>query len=737
MRTYLTLPLAFTAVFAFAQDAENVKQDVENSKTVIKLKPVKGYVDIQDKAYEKPAAVSYRAADPFGQDTNTILRSMPGTFTQHDIGQGGFAVNIRGFEGMGRVNTQVDGVTQTFFQANPAHGWNGTTTYVDENFIVGTEVQRGEVSGVDGAGALAGSVNFRTIGTDDIIAPDKNYGVRVAFRNGTNGYGKNGMVAGAYRFDFGNGGSVSLFSAISGKKKYGYKNGAGETIASSKFDEDIAMESGVSSHSTLNKVQFKFDEVHDLTLSYMDSHSRFANNHTPLKIDIGTSILNYHLNPQSDLIDLNFNASYSLGKQLFVPEEDSYSSFNGRSTRNPSTAFTLSNTSRFDVANGELQVNLGGKYMNTKYSSNNEVDKLMLAQGSQKLESLFADTQWKNEQWTLGGGLRLERYTSQGYLPPTDDDGAILLPRGGDVNFNHKHTYVNPYLSLAWKPIDWLTLYGNWGYSSRGPNVQEFMYANNPGNALSVNPYLKPERAENRELGLNILKHGVWKEDDAVRLKLGYFNSRIKNHITQEQFYVCQGAHLYVCSIDEYFNGPMDYDPAGVYRNYGEMVRLRGIELEGGYDAGPYYINVAYNHVKTDMPPDHLADLNFSHIRTQPEDVLNVDLGTRLLDRKLTLGTRFSYTGKDRVAGGVDSDTDKQVELKTYPTPVVIDLYASYRPTKNLGLYLNIDNLTNKIYNYPLSGGTLGTGNTGDKADWANKGTGRGRTIYAGFIWQL
>lgn len=85
-------------------------------------------------SYQTPSAVSHIEKDETGRDLNEIIRSSPSLFTQHDIGQGGISVNMRGLEGFGRVNTTIDGVSQTFYQTNPAHGWNGNTVYVNEDF---------------------------------------------------------------------------------------------------------------------------------------------------------------------------------------------------------------------------------------------------------------------------------------------------------------------------------------------------------------------------------------------------------------------------------------------------------------------------------------------------------------------------------------------------------------------------------------------------------------------------
>ena len=114
-----------------------------------------------------------------------------------------------------------------------------------------------------------------------------------------------------------------------------------------------------------------------------------------------------------------------------------------------------------------------------------------------------------------------------------------------------------------------------------------------------------------------------------------------------------------------------------------------------------------------------------------PSSVWMVDAGTRWLDNRLTVGTRISYTGKDTVAEGVDVDTQVQTTRQVAGNPKIIDLYATWQASKNLRLFFNIDNLTNRVYNYPLSGGTLATGNLGEGNN-VNQGTGRGRTIYGG-----
>lgn len=105
---------------------------------------------------------------------------MAGTYTQIDPLQGSISVNIRGMNGLGRVNTMVDGVTQTYFGMAPANYHGGANTAagvpLDPNFLAEVDVTRGSSAGSQGVNALAGSANMRTIGIDDVLREGRQTG---------------------------------------------------------------------------------------------------------------------------------------------------------------------------------------------------------------------------------------------------------------------------------------------------------------------------------------------------------------------------------------------------------------------------------------------------------------------------------------------------------------------------------------------------------------------------------
>jgi hemoglobin/transferrin/lactoferrin receptor protein len=723
--------LASSSAFAESDQplaASSTAQQAEASG-VVKLYPIT--VKTKD-GFDQIGAVTEKKIDVFGQDLNEVLRSTPGSFTQHDIGQGGIAINLRGMEGAGRVNTSIDGVSQNFYQSAP-HGWNGNTTYVDENLISEIEIAKGAVAGEQGANALAGSANFRTISASDLLQKGRNFGAKAQYRWGTNGYGQNAMLASAFRQSLFEQGSISFLTAISGKNKYGYKNGAGEQIASDRFDPNVALEGGLQARSILTKLEFSPNPEQRWLFSYLGSRSQFSNNHTPLEVNSQTGILEYVFDPLTDLVNFKAKLTYNHVKQYYVHHHSTPSSYTDRSTQNPSLGLLLQNQSNWELPSSDFGLTYGLKLLDTRYEASRHSQDLLMS-GEQNLQSYFLDANWQLQRLSVEGGVRHERYQLKGYLPPAQDNGGIVFPKGGDYHFKQQQSDTNPYLKLGYQLNDWLQLYTSYAYSSRGPNVNEVMYANSPNNPYSMNPFLKAEQAQNRDVGLNIIQPQLWFEQDELRLKLNYFNNRIKNYIHQEQFYVCGEQDLRRCNLDDYMQaGNLDIAPVGLYLNIPDTTRMSGYELEVNYDFGRGYLNLSYTQSKTDFPADYLADMGFAHLSVVPESYWKLDLGTRWLDNKLLLGTRLSYFGRDTVAMGVDSDLQQQITQRSQDTPKLIDVYAKYALNRDIQLFVNVENLGNRVFNYSSSGGTLGTGNLGSNSkDWANQGTGRGRTYYGG-----
>lgn len=174
------------------------------------------------------------------KDTQTIdqvIRSIPGAFTQQDKGSGVVSVNIRGENGLGRVNTMVDGVTQTFYSTAMDSGQSGGNSQfgasLDPNFIAGVDINKSNFSGSNGINTLSGSANFRTLGVNDVITDDKPFGLIVKGMTGSNATKSNFMTMAAGRKWLDNGGYVGVVYGYSQREvSQDYRIGGGERLSS-------------------------------------------------------------------------------------------------------------------------------------------------------------------------------------------------------------------------------------------------------------------------------------------------------------------------------------------------------------------------------------------------------------------------------------------------------------------------------------------------------------------------
>lgn len=134
----------------------------------------------KDGIYGQSRAADYIEAETIqrfrGQSPADMLRGVPGVMSgESRNGGGAIDVNIRGLQGMGRIETTVDGMSNnmTIYQ-----GYQGLSnrSYVDPDFIAGIDITKG--ADISSAG-IGGSVAMRTISAEDIIPEGRNWGLRI------------------------------------------------------------------------------------------------------------------------------------------------------------------------------------------------------------------------------------------------------------------------------------------------------------------------------------------------------------------------------------------------------------------------------------------------------------------------------------------------------------------------------------------------------------------------------
>ena len=606
-----------------------------------------------DEVYATPAGVSVVTSDEinekFAGDVNAALRSVPGTFTRMSESSAGVGVNIRGFEGFGRVNMMIDGVRQNFRVFG--HGVNGGSTFVDPALLAGVDIARGAVTDASGIGALAGTANFRTIDVDDILLPGRDYGMMSTARFGTNGYNASIMSSGAMRRD-----GVSAAVAFSHHEPNDYKNGRGE------------IESGTWQDLTSGLAKLNFGETSDHKLSF---GAVWYNNDTTLTgasfpITNQTYTAKYRYNPDNDLINLRVNAAYNITEAEYT----SGSSGSVAPVRDEGLGFDISNTSIIKLPGSTLTFDYGAAYFRDEVDNGGNT-LLSVYPGRQEVAGAFATGQLSWGIFDLIGGVRYDYYSITGTTAP------ILFPPAPGADVDNSDGEWSPKLTLAVNPLSWLQLYGTYEHSFRPPTVSETLFPGVHGvsSGTYANPDLKGERSKGWEAGVNIRQNGLLTANDAFRLKVNYFSSDIQDYIA------------------------FDITDLSTFRiqftNLPGTTPTSGVEVQGSYDAGFAYANVAYTHSDILLPQGVYTGSGAGDLGQLPTEYFTLDLGVRLLDQKLTLGGQMRWVGSSLRTGLLNLPIPPPVKVADY---TLFDAYASYKVNENVNLFVNAENVTDVYY---------------------------------------
>lgn len=664
---------------AYAQQTQTKEAEKQERETVLERILVSTGKGTEPE--DVPASVSKidkKKLDMFGRGRiDDVLRSTPGTFTSTNPQQPGVAVNIRGFEGSGRVNSMIDGVRQNFrFTTHDASGF----TYVDPNFLAGIDIARGAVS-TTGGGGLAGSVNFRTIGVDDVVREGQTYGLLGRMTGASNGGGFNGMVAGGMKD-----GSIGIVGGLGWHNANDYKNGDGNTVAYT----------GQELTSGLAKIDFGLGEDQQLSLGGILYHNNFLANSYFQTINNRTVTANYRYDPSgNDLVHLKVNGYYNELDMDYSTNASGGGSSAGRKINDKGAGFDVSNTSLFTWGDVAVQSVNGVEYFHDDVSSKN--GGVNPANGESSTGGVFTENTFSYGKFDLIGGLRYDFYGVNG----SANAGPSSI---GQYTVDQSKGYLDPKITLAYNPVDWLQPYVTYSRTMRAPTLQETMVGGDHPGGTSVsfepNPLLKPETQQGWEVGLNVKHNGVLTDGDTLRAKIDYFDMAVDDYITAR------------------YNPAVGAFGRFQYMNIPGTTHERGVELSADYDVGYAFTGVAYTHSDTSLPSEQPGLGALSYL---PDDILTLTLGARFLEEKLTVGTRINYVsnGMTNVGNASDSaSTPINVRTDGY---TLVDLFANYKFNDSIDLSFKVTNLFDKQYTPALT----------------TYGSGQGRTFYASTQFQF
>ncbi|MBB4842948.1 hemoglobin/transferrin/lactoferrin receptor protein [Paucibacter oligotrophus] len=286
------------------------------------------------------------------------------------------------------------------------------------------------------------------------------------------------------------------------------------------------------------------------------------------------------------------------------------------------------------------------------------------------------------------------------------NDGAFMdeLPsawRFGEP-LQRKTAKFAPSFSASYRPSPDSLLYARYAEGYKMPSVFEATRGNH---FITPNPHLRPEHNRSWELGASMSQRALLSAQDRLSLKLARFDNRVRDYITRS-------------------SNPETY--AFTMSNM-ERFETAGWELQSAYDRGDFYAEISgtyYDRARTCDAPSAAAlrNLEWGAIKNAPDCVdggfggsyantqnppkfsVNTTLGLRLLDQRLNLGTRVV-----RNSAPLHRLNEKwhsyayTTQQQYYPATLTVDLFGSYKLSKQAELNLALDNAADRYYLDPLA----------------------------------
>ncbi|HHF4466699.1 TPA: TonB-dependent receptor [Haemophilus influenzae] len=476
------------------------------------------------------------------------------------------------------------------------------------------------------------------------------------------------------------------------------------------------------------------------------------------KIENRNYQVNYNFN-NNNYLDLNLMAAHNIGKTIY-PKGGFFAGWQVADkliTKNVANIVDINNSHTFLLPKEiDLKTTLGFNYFTNEYSKNRFPEELSLfyndpshdrgnysnlgrlkgaqgllpqrsvilqPSGKQKFKTVYFDTALSKGIYHLNYSVNFTHYAFNGeYVGYENTAEPILHKSGHKKAFNHSAT-------LSAELSDYFMPFFTYSRTHRMPNIQEMFFSQ--VSDAGVNTALKPEQSDTYQLGFNTYKKGLFTQDDVLGIKLVGYRSFIKNYIHNVYGVWWRNGTVPDWAATNSFRFNI------AHQNYQPIVKKSGAELELNYDMGRFFANVSYAYQRTNQPTNY-ADASprpnnaskedilkqgygLSRVSMLPKDYGRLELGTRWLDQKLTLGLAARYYGKSKRAtieeeyiNGSHFEQNARGDRTYYAVkkteeikkqPIILDLHVSYEPIKDLIIKAEVQNLLDKRYVDPLDAG--------------------------------
>ncbi|WP_349369100.1 TonB-dependent hemoglobin/transferrin/lactoferrin family receptor [Salinarimonas sp.] len=591
------------------------------------------------------------------QRIGTVLNALPNVATQENANDPATAINIRGLQDFGRVAVTIDGARQNFQRSG--HNADGAF-FLDPAFVGLIDVTRGPVANVYGSGAIGGVVSFETLDPDDVLAPGERMAVVL---DGTGVLGRQEGLLGSGVAAMRPTEAFAALAGISLRKLDAYENGDGVVVA----------DSGQEIVTGLGKVVLTPAPFHEIELSAQLQRFDFANGlgtarepRRDNEVVTETYVARWGwADPGNPWIDLNVSA-YSTRTETDQRQLSGTPAQIGRprSFEIHTIGADVHNTSRFDAGPVAFALTYGWDAFRdevTTFDPFGSAD-LFTPKGERTVWGGFLQSRATWGRFDLIGAVRFDAYELS----------------GGGVSSDGQR--VSPKVTIGFRPIEGLQLYGTYAEGYRAPSVTETLVAgvHPPPAAFSFlpNPNLRPEIGKTLEAGLNLSFDDLFLDGDRLRGKISVFRNDVDDYIesvSNDPGLPCFRPPFLGCA-----------DATFQYVNV-SRARLTGAELDLAYDARAWFASVSGGITRGDnrVTNEPLASIY--------PDTLSLGGGLRFLDEKLTLGGRVTFVAEqDRLPASEASLASEAYTL--------VDLYGSYDITPDARAYVRLENVGDVRY---------------------------------------
>ena len=356
----------------------------------------------------------------------------------------------------------------------------------------------------------------------------------------------------------------------------------------------------------------------------------------------------------------------------------------------------VSNKSYFALDRfGSLDLEYGMSYINEETKPLPFSDQLNLnipaRNGSRQETGGFGKVAYKPMEWlTLKGGLRYSHYSSLDRSKISNATQVNPQPSREDGGYS-------PSAGVVLEPIKGAQFYANYSSALRMPTLFESVAAY----TLIPNPNIRPERSNNWEAGVNVIRDGVLSAQDKAMLKFGYFNWDVKDYVAR--------VGITGTAVDPTWG--YTYTWSGLQVRNIDRARFEGLEFSGRYEsngftaelAANYYLNVEFCPTLTTCSSSTLSG-DYATNQVPPQYFASLTVSQKLLNDDITIGGRVSYTGPRSIGhGAVQYGAAAIIAPIDWQPYWMVDVFTEYKLSRDFTLWATVENVTDQYYVDPLS----------------------------------